>query len=76
MTATIHTLHGEVQSPSEQRSYWDHIHDIAMIRLRYQYHREMTRKFAQDVMDYAAQIGDSYLKESAANYIEQMEKVR
>lgn len=76
MTATIHTLHGEVQSPNEQPTYWDYIHEAAMIRLRYQYRCELSRKFAQDVMDYAAQAGDSYLKEAAANYIEQLEKTR
>lgn len=76
MTATIHPLHGEVQSPGEQRSYWDHIHEIAMIRLRYQYQREWSRKFAQDVMDYAAQSGDAYLALCASNFLEQLEKAR
>lgn len=76
MTATIHPLHGEIQSPTEQRSYWEHIHEIAMIRLRYQYQREWSRKFAQDVMDYAAQSGDAYLVASASNFIEQLEKTK
>jgi len=76
MSATIHTLHGEIQSPNEQPSYWDYIHQIAMSRLRYQYQCEWSRKFATDVLDYAAQHGDAYLAMSAANFLEQLEKTR
>lgn len=74
MTATIHPLHGEIQSPTDQPSYWDYTHQAAMIRLRHQYLRERTRKFAADVMDYAAQQGDAYLAMSASNFLEQLEK--
>jgi hypothetical protein len=74
MTATIHPLHGEIQSPSEQPSQWDYMHKVAVTLARRQYQRVWALKFARDVMDYAAQQGDAYLAMSAANFLEQLEK--
>lgn len=76
MTATIHPITAGRQASDDAPTYWDIVHDAAMIRLRHQYLREWSRKFAQDVMDYAAQSGDAYLVASASHFIEQLEKTR
>lgn len=76
MTATIHPITAGRQASDDAPTYWDIVHEASMIRLRHQYLREWSRKFASDVMDYAARSGDSYLTASASNFLEQLERMK
>lgn len=70
MTATIHTLHGEIQSPNRQRSYWTLIHETAMTNLRAKYLKQASTMFGQIVIDESMKSGNSYLAGEASKFLE------
>lgn len=75
MSATIHTLHGEIQSPDKQRSYWDLIHETAMTNLRAKYLKQASTMFGQIVIDESLKSGNSYLASEASKFLELMQSL-
>lgn len=73
MSATIHTLHGEIQPPDRQRSYFEHIHAVAMANLRIQCLKVAARRFAEIIIDDSLKSGNSYLAGEANAFLEFMQ---
>lgn len=72
MTATIHTLHGEVQAPREQISYFDFVHkSVLAARVTI----EISRGFAQLVIDESLKSENKYLAEEALTFLKCLDKI-
>lgn len=72
MTATIHTLHGEVQNPIRPQTYFDFVHKSIMLTVAI---IDVSRRFAQIILDESLRDGNSYLAGEAQAFIEHLEKL-
>jgi hypothetical protein len=74
MTATIRPF--PTANQTEEPDFWGIVHDAAMIRLRHQALKAEAQRFAEGVLDYAATMGDAYLKQEASRWLEALGKTR